>query len=187
MNNFGEALSGILLSNVGKYSISGILIIWHFLCSASSFNDKMELRDYSGKKINLWGTLLCMMPTLGSIFRFGVIFGLLFHSGENLISKEVSTPDPRLVFQTQSVPEPLKVGDEIIVENAPNRLQKWQDPYRETRYNGSAKNGDVGEILATKTHNGYTMHYVEWCNKEEINWVAEKGKDPKGKVYVKKR
>ena len=120
MNNLVE----VFHSDVGRLSVSGILLIWQIFCSTSSFNDKMNLRNYLQKKINLWSTLWCMMPLLGSMFRIGVICTLAFLPGENPMNKKGATPDPSTLSQTQSQSETLKVGDEIVVVDAEGGLQK---------------------------------------------------------------
>ena len=121
-----------------------------------------------------------MVPFVITTFQFA----FPFERREDVINQEASTPDPSIISQTQSLPETLKEGDEIVVVNVPNGLRMWGTYFRSGKSIGSVKNGDVGEILATKIHDNYIIHYVEWCN-GEMNWVAEK--DPDGDVYLKKR
>ena len=187
-NNVVEIICVAFRSNIDSilwgFVIMGVLDAFS---SARGLKQDIKLSRVLGEDIGLLAIFDHMRRFTQSAAPIFLIYLALSHPGGNLNNTAVSTPDLNATSQTQSQSKPLKAGDKIIVENAPNRLQKWEDPYRKTRHKGSAKNGDVGEILATKTHNGYTMHYVEWCNKEEMNWVAEKDKGPEGKVYLKKR
>ena len=176
-------------------------ILWGFVISgifdafSAARNLKQEIKLNRALEEDTSLLAICdhMRRFTQSVAPIFLIYLALFHPGGNLSNTAESTPDSNATSQTQSQSETLKVGDEIIVASAPSGLKKWDDAYRKirckelTKYGNikkSAKNGDVGEILVTKIHNGYTMHYVEWCN-GEMNWVAEK--DPKDKVYLKKR
>lgn len=155
-----------------SYWLTSIHVVsWLLMCGISTVSLKRANK--------LWETFSLVMTIVLATIQVP-IYLISISSGDNQVNEKIPTPES----QMQSQSETLKAGDKIIVENAPNRLQKWETAYRKIRCKGSAKNGDIGEILATKIHNGYTMHYIEWCN-EEMNWVAEK--EPGGEIYLKKR
>ena len=173
-----NALREMLCSN-GSISLIVVAILVVF--AAKRFQRDIKQDRFSGEEPALWAILEYAMQ----IFLIISISsgGLDLFLGENL--SNTTTPDPNIGSHTQSLSETLKAGDGIVVVDAPKGLLKWKDASHETRYNGSAADGDTGRILGTAIYEGYLMRRVEWCN-GEVNWVAEKSLDGT-EIYLKKR
>lgn len=146
---------------------------------------KIKINTNWGKETSIGSILMSMIRfalALVSIpmFCIGVYFAGV---NSNPNPPAVDPPDPKIAAQSQT----LKMGDEIVVVNAPRGLQKWEDPTRKRICKGSAEDGDIGKVKGIVVHDdGYLMHFVEWGNGDK-NWVSQNDPKCKNEVYLETR
>ena len=97
------------------------------LSSVKSLKQEIKLNRVLQEETNLSAILIDMVYFAVSMGQVSLVFWALSNPGGNLNNTAVFTPDPNVISQTQSLSEPLKAGDEIVVENAEGGLLKWKE------------------------------------------------------------
>lgn len=182
MINAFESLCEILRSN--PYLSSGVAIggILEGLATLRSLSTDRKLHRISGTKFSPIATFCYVSLFAVSIASIFLVCCALTHP----ISETKSQSETLVQSET------LKEGDEIVVVGAPNRLNMWENYYRNEEREGkkkdpkgSVKNGATGTIQAILPHNDYIMHDIIWCN-GQAGWVSGKSLDGT-EIYLKKR